>query len=169
MDILLILLRLIHIVAAVAWVGLGGAMAFYIGPAAGAAGESGFRFLKSLFSNTSFARIIPAVAGTTMLAGILLYVFANSTSHFSSTGNLVLGIGALAGIVAGIHGGAVTGRATTAFAQGLIQHVPDGTQPISTDSVPVLRDLAMNVASHSRVSFVLMAIALLGMASARYL
>ena len=169
MDIVLVLLRLIHIVAAVAWVGLGGVMALYIGPAVGRAGESGLRFLKTLLIHTSYGRIFPIVAGLTMLAGILLYLVGNSASHFTTTGNIVLGIGALAGILAGIHGGATTGRATTALSKALEQHVPEGNGSVSADGLATLRDLAAKLGGHARLSFVLMVIALLGMASARYL
>ncbi|MBX3063273.1 MAG: hypothetical protein KF726_09880 [Anaerolineae bacterium] len=169
MDIVLILLRLLHIIAAFAWVGLGATMAFFVLPAALSAGETGSRFLKSLFTKTSFAKLFPMVAGITMLAGILLYVVGNSGSHFSRIGNMALGIGALAGIAAGIHGGAVTGRATKELGQSLAQFVPDGTQIIASDKMPLLRDQIVSLSSHSRISFVLMAVALIGMGIARYL
>lgn len=168
MDILLVVLRLIHIVSAVAWVGLGVATTFFIAPAAAAAGESGLRFMKSLLTRTSFPRIFPMVAGIAMLAGILLYV-VGSANHFSTTGNIVLGIGALAGIAAGIHGGAVTGRATRALGEALVQHVPDGDQAVGADGLAVLRERAQQLGADSRVSMILMVVALLGMASARYL
>lgn len=168
MDILFAALRLIHIVAAVAWVGIGLTTFLYIGPAATAAGESGLRFLKSLLTGTSYARIFPAAAGVTMLAGILLYLLG-AMDRFSQTGNIVLGIGAIAGILGGIHGGAVTGRATRALGEALNQHVLTGDQPISADGLSVLRERAQELASHTRISIILMIIALIGMASARYL
>ncbi len=100
MDILLVLLRLIHIVAAVVWVGVGTTQLLILGPALAAAGETGIRFTKSLASIPAFRMVFPVTAGLTMLAGILLYL-TGSASHFSQTGNIVLGIGALAGIAAG--------------------------------------------------------------------
>ena len=160
MDIVLVLLRLLHILSAFVWVGLGVALTFYVAPAAVAAGDSGFRFLKSLFLNTAFARIIPITSGLTTLAGILLYLVGNAASHFSQTGNMVLGIGAAAGLIATIHGGALTGRATTALGAALAK---DGT-PLAQ-----LNDLAAKLLSHARISLVLMIIALVCMGSARYL
>jgi hypothetical protein len=168
MDILLIVLRLIHIVAAVAWVGVGVATTFYVAPAAAAAGESGLRFLKSLLTRTSYPRLFPTASGLTMFAGILLYI-TGSMNHFSTTGNIVLGIGAIAGILAGVHGGAVTGRATRELGEALGQYVTDGEQPIAADGLALLRERAQNLASHSRISIILMIVALIGMASARYL
>ena len=169
MDILLVLLRLLHIVSGVAWFGLGAVTVFYIVPAATTAGESGLRFMKTLLTRTPYPRAFPMFAGLTMLAGILLYLVADSASHFSRTGNMVLGIGALAGIIAGIHGGAVTGRATKALGEALAQHVPDGAQSIPADALATLNDLSAKLLSHSRLSFILMVIALIGMGSARYL
>lgn len=160
MDIVLVLLRLIHIVSAFVWVGLGATLTLYIAPAAVAAGETGFRYLKSLLTQTAFARIIPMVSGLTTLAGILLYLFGNSASHFSQAGNMVLGIGALAGLIATIYDGAMTGRATNALGAALTK---DGT-PLAQ-----LNDLAAKLLSHARISLVLMIIALVGMGSARYL
>ena len=168
MDILLIVLRLIHIVAAVAWVGIGVTTVLYISPAAATAGESGLRFMKTLLTRTSYARIFPAAAGITMLVGILLYI-TGSANHFSTAGNIVLGIGALAGIAAGIHGGAVTGRATRELGMALGQYVTDGEQPIAADGLTVLRERAFALASHSRISLILMIVALIGMGTARYL
>jgi uncharacterized membrane protein len=168
MDILLVVLRLIHILAAVAWVGMGITMMLYIGPAAGAAGESGLRFMKSLTSRTGFVRAIPMFAGIAVLAGILLYLVGNAASHFSQTGNIVLGAGALLGLVAIAHGGAVTGRATQALAKALVENVPDDG-PIPADALPKLRQMSMQLATHSRVSTILMVLALVCMGSARYL
>src|SRR5262245_59182374 len=112
MNMLVALLRLLHIVSAFTWFGVGLASTIYIAPTALAAGESGLRFLKTLLTKTSFGSIFAIAAGLTTLAGILLYVVGNSASNFTSTGNMVLGTGALFGILATIHGGALTGRAT---------------------------------------------------------
>ena len=100
------------------------------------------------------------VSGLTTLAGILLYLFGNSASHFSQAGNMVLGIGALAGLIATIHGGAMTGRATNALSAALAK---EGTP------LPELNELAAKLLSHARLSLALMIIALVGMGSARYL
>lgn len=169
MDILLVLLRLLHIVAAMTWFGLGAASFFYISPASIAAGEGGLRFLKALFTRTNFSSIFAAAGGLTVLAGILLYLVGNAASHFTQTGNIVLGIGAVFGILAVIHGGASTGRTTKALAEAINQYVPDGAQPIAADALPILRQHAEKMLTDSRVSFVLMLIALIGMGSARYL
>jgi hypothetical protein len=88
MNILLALLRLLHIVSGVAWVGLGLASAVYIAPTAIAAGEGGLRFLKALLTRTNFGNIFATVGGMTMLAGILLYAFGDIGGHLRPPASL---------------------------------------------------------------------------------
>jgi hypothetical protein len=169
MNTLLVLLRLLHIVAAFAWVGLGAATAFFIVPAALSAGESGLRYLRSIFTRTPYGPIFGIVGGLTVLAGILLYLVGDAASHFSNTGNIVLGIGAAAGVLAAIHGGATTGRASSTLAASLEQYNLESGGTIPGGAMPVLQQQVGKLLTHSRVSMALMVIALLGMGSARYL
>lgn len=166
MDIVVVLLRLTHIVAGVIWFGVGFTQAFIVAPGIRSAGVSGMRF--SLAMNQSrFARMIfPAAAGITMLAGILLYI-TGSASHFSSTGNMVLGTGALFGIIAGIHGGMFTGKIGGELNAALSQHLTDSG--IAAAGAATVSELSAKLSLHTRISFVLMVISLVGMASARYL
>jgi hypothetical protein len=166
MNFVIAALRFIHIVSAFAWFGLGATLALYVAPSAVASGESGMRFLRSMFVNTSVVKAFPITAGITTLAGILLYLTGDPANAFSTLGNIVLGIGALAGIAAAVHGGAMTGRATGALAQAL---AASGDQSLGGDALTSLRAKADELVMHSRVSFALMAIALVTMASARYL
>jgi hypothetical protein len=165
-TILLVVLRLLHILAAVSWLALGGTLTFFVAPAAVAAGENGYRYLKTLFTRTRYTRLIPMVAGTTTLAGILLYLVGGG--RFGPVGSAVLGIGALSGLIATIHGGAVTDRSTKALSK-VLATVPDGTQPITAATLTELNALATTLLSNSRISFALMALALICMGSARYL
>ena len=169
MDYTLILLRLLHIVAAFAWIGVGASISVFILPSAMIMGENGMRFLRTLLTHGVYARIFPISSGLTVLAGILLYVVGDARLHFSDNGNMVLGLGALTGIVAGIHGGAFTGRAMRALGATLVDKIPDTDRAIGADDLVILREQAARAVSHGRVSTVLSVIALLGMASARYL
>lgn len=158
MDIVLVVLRLIHIVAAALWFGLGIATFFFINPAVISAGDSGLRFLAKFNRLPLASNLMAIVAGTTSLAGILLYAVTNSASRFSSTGNMVLGIGALAGLLATVHGGAVMGRVGKKLDSALE----------SSDFTAAMTHLTSQQ-SHARISLALTVIALVGMASARYL
>ncbi len=165
-TILLVVLRLLHIVSAVSWLALGGTLTFFVAPAAAAAGESGYRYLKTLFTRTAFTRLIPVAAGTTTLAGILLYIVGGG--RFGPIGSAVLGVGAAAGFIATVHGGAVTDRATKALAKALAA-LPDGNLSIPTATLTELNNLATTLLGHSRISMALMIVALVCMGSARYL
>lgn len=167
MDIVLVLLRLLHILAAFVWVGIAFTQVFLISPAMASSGESGLRFAKAMNARPIARMAISVAAGVTVLAGILLYLVGNATSHFSQTGNIVLGIGAVAGIAAAIHGGAVTGRAAAALGALVNQYV--GDQGISPEGLPRIRETAVKLGTHTRISFVLMVVALVFMGSARYL
>jgi len=165
---LLVLLRLLHIVSAVGWIALSASLTLYIVPSAVAASESGYRYLKGLFTRTAYTRAIAPVAGIATLAGILLYLVGGASSHFSQTGNIVLGIGALAGLIAAVHGGAVVGRATKTLEQALAK-LPEGGGDIAAATMAELNGLATTLLGHARISLVLMVIALVCMGSARYL
>ncbi|KAB2867345.1 MAG: hypothetical protein F9K46_00515 [Anaerolineae bacterium] len=169
MDYTLILLRLLHIVAAFAWVGAGTSIAFFIMPSARAAGENGLRYLNTLLRHTAITRVFRISAGLTMLAGILLFGLSDVRNHFSTTCNAVLGLGALAGILSGIHWGAFTGRALRSLEAILWEKIPSGNQAMPADDLLALREQTTKVVARARVSVVLTIIALLGMASARYL
>ena len=95
----------------------------------------------------------------------LLYVVGDASSHFSQTGNIVLGVGAVAGLAAAVHGGAILGRTTKTVGQTVAQL---GTT-ISAANMTTLNNLTATMVTQSRHSLILMAIALVCMGSARYL
>ena len=160
MDIYLIVLRLIHIIAAFLWVGTGFYTGFILLPGLAQPGADAAKIMGPLSKSRAFRLTFPVSAGITVLAGILLYIKPGASSHFSNVGWGVLSIGALAGLAAVIHGGAVVGRMTTSYV----------TMLTSGSAQPA--DLAATFAKlrqHVNISLVLLAIAVLGMEAARYL
>src|SRR6266508_2724798 len=112
------LLRIIHIVGGVFWVGGTLIMTFFIGPTVGATAEAGQKFVGHLMDNLKFSNRMSAAAGLTILAGLILYGLdarAGSAWVRSSFGiGLSIGAGfALIGFVFGI----MIGRTTKAMAQ----------------------------------------------------
>jgi len=160
MDIYLVVVRLIHIVAAFLWVGTGFYSTVFLFPALADLGDSGGEFMKALAKKRLFALIFPVSAGITVLAGILLYIRPGASGLFSSLGWMAISIGALAGIVAVIHGGAVLGRATTQYMQKVMS---GSAQPGELSS------LAAKLAQQGNISLILIIIATLGMELARYI
>ncbi|MGZ9166631.1 MAG: hypothetical protein ACXW4U_15780, partial [Anaerolineales bacterium] len=73
MTYLIWLLRIVHIVGGVFWVGGTFMMAFFIAPTVGATAEAGQKFIGHLMGDLKFSNRMSAVAGLTILAGLILY------------------------------------------------------------------------------------------------
>ncbi|MEO8609851.1 MAG: hypothetical protein ABI690_18305 [Chloroflexota bacterium] len=160
MDIYLVVMRLIHIVAAFLWFGTGFYSSMFLFPALAEVGDAGSTIMKVLAKNRLFVMIFPVSAGVTVLAGILLYIRPGETGLFSSAGWMSISIGALFGILAAGHGGAVVGRTTTEYIKKLMS---------GTAQQDELTALATKLARNANISLILMIIAMLGMELARYL
>ena len=100
MNLIIVLFRLLHIIFAFVWFGITLTLTFFVGPAAARAGESGLRFYKSLLTSTPVAMLFGASSGLTVLIGIMLFITGDPNRNFTTMGQTVLGIGALAGLAA---------------------------------------------------------------------
>jgi uncharacterized membrane protein len=160
MDVYLVVVRLIHIVSAFLWFGTGFYSSVFLFPALVDLGDSGAQFVKALAKKRLFAIVFPASAGLTVLAGILLYLKPGEQGIFSSAGWASISIGALAGLVAIVHGGAILGRMTGQYMQ---KAMSGSAQPGE------LAKLAEGISQHANISLILIIIAMLGMELARYI
>ncbi len=160
MDVYLVLVRLIHIVAAIVWVGTGFFMVRILFPSLAQLGTDAGKAMTALAKNPLFTLLFPVSAGVTVLAGILLYLKPGESSHFSSAGWAVLSIGALAGLAAAGHGGAVLNRITDQYTAALNS---------GTAQAGEIAAIGEKLQRHGNISLALMFIAVLGMALARYL
>jgi uncharacterized membrane protein len=166
MTYLIWLLRIIHIVGGVIWVGGTLTMAFFIGPTIGATGEAGQKFVAHLMNNLKFSNRMSAAAGLTILAGLILYGLdarAGSAWVRSSFGiGLSIGAGfALIGFVFGI----MIGRTTKAIAQlgAQMQGKPSAGQ------LTQMQSIRKQQATYSNISAAALILAVIFMAIARYL
>jgi uncharacterized membrane protein len=166
MTYLIWLLRIIHIVGGVIWVGGTLTMTFFIGPTIGATGEAGQKFVGHLMDNLKFSNRMSAAAGLTILAGLILYGLdarAGSAWVRSSFGiGLSIGAGfALIGFVFGI----MIGRTTKAMAQlgAQMQGKPSAGQFTQMQSI------RKQQATYSNISAAALILAMIFMAIARYL
>src|SRR6188474_1000950 len=126
------LLRIVHILAGIIWVGGALMMAFFIGPAVGATAEAGQKFVGHLMGNLKFTNRISAAAGLTILAGFILYWIDShgfTSAWMTSGAGRGFGIGAgfaLVGLVVGIQVGRITKSMAQLGAQ--IQGKPSAEQ-----------------------------------------
>ncbi len=166
MNILVIVLRVIHIVAGVFWVGGSVVTTFFISPAASATGEAGHRVFVQLIRNLRFVQRFASAAGATVLAGGALYWIdsrgLSSPWMFSGPG-FGFALGALFAIV-GFGFGIRVGRATGRLADDMsaIQGTPTEGQMLGLEASQ------RQVFRLRLVQDMLLVIALACMATARY-
>jgi uncharacterized membrane protein len=163
MTYLIWLLRIIHIVAGVFWVGGTLFMTFFVGPAIGATGEAGQKFVGHLMNNLKLSNRMSTAAGLTILAGFILY-FRGGTALMESRFGIGLGIGAAFAIL-GLIFGIMIGRTTKAMAQlgAQMQGKP------SPGQLTQMQSIQKQQATYSRISAASLILATIFMAIARYL
>ena len=160
------LLRIIHIVAGVFWVGGTLIMTFFVSPSISAMGESGQKFVGHLMNNLKFSNRMSAAAGATILAGLLLFWLdaraGEAWLRSSFATGLKLGAAlALVGLVLGIMGG----RTARAIAQlgAQIQGKPSPAQQTQIQAIQKRQS------AYSTMAAITLVLAVVFMAVARYL
>lgn len=106
MDLLLIILRLVHIGLGAFWVGTMIFNAFFLVPSMLEAGPDGMKVAAGL-ARRRFLDIMPPVAGLTILSGIGLYWKASvgfQPAYMRSSVGMTYGVGALAALIAFVLG-----------------------------------------------------------------
>jgi len=166
MTYLIWLLRIIHIVGGVIWVGGTLTMTFFIGPTIGATAEAGQKFVGHLMNNLKFSNRMAAASGSTILAGFILYWIDSqgfSSPWMSSGAGRGFGIGAgfaLVGFVFGI----LIGQTTKAMAKlgAQMQGKP------SAEQMSQMQKIRGQQGTYSIIATVALLLALVFMAIARY-
>jgi len=170
MAAVLIVLRVLHIVFGVYWVGAILFFVTFLQPGVRDAGPDGMKVVQQIIRR-GYLNILPAIAGTTILAGLALYWIdarAMDGAWMASGTGRGFTVGATAAIVAFLVGVFVM-RASTIRAIGLAQSLPqlaEGPErQARTAEIDRLRRRAM-LASHWVAGLLLIAAA--AMAVARY-
>ncbi len=151
-------LRLLHIVAGIIWVGAAVLISFYIEPAAEKAGAEGRGFLRQLYSGTGLPRLIPLSAFITTVAGLLLYGLLSYHEALSSSMGVVLTLGALFGLLAFAHGWFALWRGAGNYVELLRAEEASG-----------LAEIEGKMRRNGRISMWLALVSLVLMAGARYI
>ena len=170
MNGLVIVLRLLHIISGVFWVGAALMLTFFISPTVGATKEAGQGFMRHFMGNTKFNLVMWTSALATVIAGFILY-WINSKGFTSDWLHSGPGIGfgvaagfALLGLVVGIF----QGKNSNAMAKlgGEIQ--AQGTPP-TPEQASQLQRLGKALATGGKLNATFLILATIGMAIARYL
>lgn len=168
-DLIIVVLRLLHIVMGALWFGVGVCAAWVLMPAAERMGDKGFAMLRTFYISTRFNMLMPIVSIGTTLVGVILWILRSSSitdlEAFTSTGDLVMIFGALMGLAAFGHGGAATGKYADEFAALAQTYEENPTE----ENLKTLQAVKEKVRIHGNISAWIVLIAILCMSGARYL
>ena len=166
----MLVFRLLHIGAGVAWAGSVFLFVVLIQPSAAAIGPAAGPFMMELLGRRKLVSWLLSLAGITVVAGLFIYwQDANGTAGLadfaSSPFGRVLGFGALAAIVAflvGLFG-------TRPAARRLLQLSAQAAAGSATPEVfGEIASVQARLKTLARLSLVLIAVAVAAMATARY-
>lgn len=171
MDAVIIVLRIVHIVLGVFWVGTIFFVVTFLAPSVQALGAQGAPLMQQLLQRRYFT-ILPLIAALTIVAGLLLYWrdSAGFTGDWMGTrSGMVLGTGGVLSVVAFVIGVFLM-RNPTLKALALApkaQQLADGREREA--AMQEIQALRQRAATSARWVAALLALATLAMAVARYL
>lgn len=168
---LIIALRIVHIVAGMAWAGSLFLMVFFIEPTSRTIGPAAAPFMQEMVGRRKLTRAIVALGTATVVAGALLYWNLVNTLGFSSLLSTGLGLSFTAGAIAAIIGlsiGIVGTRPAANRLAVLGKQVAalDGPPPPElTDEIAATQ---RRMRLYARSVLVLLILSIIAMAAARY-
>lgn len=162
------ILRLLHIIAGVIWIGSGILLSMYIEPALQKSGVDTSKFMRALYAKSGLDKLLPAVAIITTLAGVALFWAVTNgfadVAYMRSGQGIVLSLGAVFGLLAFGHGGGALGRMTGKYV-ALVKEAGDNP---NAEQQTALSALEAKLVRHGRISMWLGVVAIVLMAGARY-
>jgi uncharacterized membrane protein len=164
-ELLMVVLRLVHIFGAVFWAGGSFFMVSFIQPAVLATGAEGQKFMQHLGLKTRLSTSMAGAGFFTVASGLIIYGMIFRSNPFASLYGVSLTLGAIAGIAAWIAGYYFQGR-SVARMKVLSEQMGSAGGPPSPDQIAEMQELAKKLTIGGRISATLLTIALIGMAAA---
>jgi uncharacterized membrane protein len=167
---LTIVLRLIHILAGIFWVGAIFVIAGFLVPAARATGPEGGRFMQQVMLRRRLSVFLGIAMLLTVISGFAMYARVAAATNGAWAGTppgIAYGVGGLAAILGAIMGGAISGPAARRMA--VIGQSSSQAGGLSAEQQAEMQRLQARTALGSRITAGLLAIAAGAMAVARYL
>lgn len=165
-----VVLRLIHILAGVSWAGAVFLMVGFIYPSMRDAGPQGGALMQQ-FQRRRLPVFMNTMAGLTMLSGFILYgraVAMTDGAWARTTSAMVFGLGGVATILAAIIGGVFVSRSAVQMGKLGASVQAAGGRP-SPEQAAELGRLQARMGAAMRAVAALLVIAVIAMATARYL
>jgi uncharacterized membrane protein len=170
MLVLMILLRLIHIVAGVLWVGAGIFYFLFVVPTVKGLGPAGPKFMQDLVTKRRYPTFMNVSSGLTILAGLLLFWIVSgglSMAWITSGPGLGFTIGSLAALAAyGVGFFGIRPRVERMNALG--QAIAAAGGPPTPEQAAELGRLEKEMHTVERWDMILLMLSLVTMATARY-
>ncbi len=166
MNVLVIVLRLVHILSGVFWVGAAMVSAFFLAPAAAATGDAGQKMMGYMITKGKMSTRITIAAILTVLAGGWLYWIDSgglTSSWTSSATGWGFGIGALFAL-AGLGTGMMVGMSMHKI--GEVAAAAQGKP--SPEQLAEMQAAQKRMSMASKISTAALVLALVCMATARY-
>lgn len=166
----LLLLRLIHVVGGVVWVGAIVTLAWFVLPTQRLEGADGGRFVSRMMTERRLSPYLISLAFATLLSGFALYgraVMSTNGQWAASRPAMVYGFGAITTVIAmivGISMGAVSEKKMAAIGQRLRAERREPTP----DEAARLEALRARAGRGSRIASILLLVTAVAMAVARY-
>jgi len=170
MNILMILLRLVHIGSGVFWAGAAVMIAGFIEPAVKDSGPEGGRFMQRLVRGQRLSTYMSIASLATALSGVVLYwpISGNFNMNWLISGpGLTLTIGSVAGLLAFAVGALVNGP-TAKQISALGQEMQAAGGPPNPSQLATMGALQARLRTAGIVDAALLGIAVAGMAIASY-
>jgi hypothetical protein len=169
MNVLMIILRVVHVLSGIFWVGFAIFNLAFLQPTIRATGAEGQKTLQHLMRKTRLMTTVYVAATLTMLTGLIqLGIVSNMQHSFINSGwGLIITLGSLSGIVAwfiAIH--FIRSIFNKMGVVGMELQSSDG--PPSHEKVIEMQGLVERLGKVGKTALVFMVISVIGMAAARY-
>lgn len=170
MDILMIILRIIHIFAGVFWVGVSIFNVRFLQPTVQATGSEGQAVMRYLTSHTRFTVTMYTVATLSLLSGLLMYwnLFHFRLDAISKGYGLVLTIGGIAGLIAWVIAIFFV-RRTLSQMQAIGKAIQGQGGPPTPEQAAGLQEASRQMVQLGQAGVAFMIIAVLAMSIAQYI
>lgn len=170
MNVLMVVLRFIHIFSGIFWVGVAFFNIGFLQPAVQGAGPDGQKVMQFLSQKTRFLLATYTAATLTLLSGLIMYIylFGLSVETLSNPYGLTLTIGGLSGLVAWVIAVILIKQIFDRMG-ALGQAIAALGGPPTPEQGAELMALRTRLGTIGRVALVFLALAVIAMSTAQYL
>ena len=170
MDMLMIVLRTVHIVLGVLWAGWAFSLTLFVEPASRHAGPGAGPFMQALTTSTPLVKVMIVVPLLVIASGLwMLWIVSGGldAGWAASRHGMTLLIGSTVGILAFAYGMAMVRPVAMKMGQ-LSGEIMSGGKPPTAEQLSSLQTLKQHMRTRGRLIAIMLAISVTLMAAVRY-